>query len=107
MGKQKVGKVTEVPPGKMLGVQVIGRYFLLVNLDGKIFAMDGKCSHMGGELWNGKLAGNVVKCPRHGSEFDVTTGKVVGQVKFPLIGKAKDMRTYPITIEGDDIVLEF
>ena len=53
MTKQKVGKVAEVPSGKMLGVQANDRFFVLANVDGKIYAMDGKCSHMGGELWKG------------------------------------------------------
>ncbi len=106
MTKQKVGKVAEVPSGKMLGVQANDRFFVLANVDGKIFAMDGKCSHMGGELWKGKLTGKVVKCPRHGSEYDITSGKVVGQVKIPLIGKAKDMKTWPVIVEGDDLFLD-
>jgi nitrite reductase/ring-hydroxylating ferredoxin subunit len=48
----------------------------------------------------------MIKCPRHGAEFDVTSGKVVGQVKIPLIGKAKELKTWPVIVEGDDLFLD-
>lgn len=87
--------------------KVVGeRTFLLANVNGAIRIMDGLCSHRQGHLAKGKLKGNIVKCPVHGSEFDLETGKVLRGPKIPLIGKAKDMRTYAPIIEGDDILIE-
>ena len=35
-----------------------------------------RCSHRGGPLAEGDLVGGCLRCPWHGSEFDVTTGQV-------------------------------
>ncbi|MBN1109636.1 MAG: Rieske 2Fe-2S domain-containing protein, partial [Methanomassiliicoccales archaeon] len=87
-----MAKVGEIPPGTMMGVDIGGKYYLIANVEGDFHAMDGLCSHMAGQLWKGALEGNVVKCPRHGSRFDVRTGEVISNPKIPLIGKAKPMR---------------
>lgn len=106
MPKVKVAKLPEISPGTMMGLEVGDKRILLANVDGKLFAMDGLCSHMAGRLWEGTLEGPVVKCPKHGSRFDVRTGEVVSQVKIPLIGKAKPMKTYLTAIEGEDVLIE-
>jgi 3-phenylpropionate/trans-cinnamate dioxygenase ferredoxin subunit len=106
MPSMKVAKLSELPSGTMLGPEIMGKRILLANVDGNIYAMDGLCSHMAGRLWEGTLEGTVVKCPKHGSRFNVRTGEVVSQVKIPLIGKAKPMKTYQTTIDGDDVFIE-
>jgi Rieske [2Fe-2S] domain len=35
-----------------------------------------RCSHRGGPLVDGEIHGDCLRCPRHGSEFDITTGQV-------------------------------
>jgi uncharacterized membrane protein len=35
-----------------------------------------RCSHRGGPLVEGELHGDCLRCPWHGSEFDITTGQV-------------------------------
>lgn len=96
MTEVEIGKTAELPPGTMMGVEIKGAYYLLANVDGEYYAMDGICSHLAGRLWEGALSGHVVKCPRHGSRFDLRTGEVVGQPRIPLIGKAKPLRTYKV-----------
>ncbi len=105
MRSVKVAKLSELLPGTMIGVEIEGEHYLLANVDGKLFAMSGLCSHMAGRLWEGTMEGYVVKCPKHGSKFDVRTGEVVSQVKIPLIGKARPQRTYETSVDGDDIVI--
>jgi nitrite reductase/ring-hydroxylating ferredoxin subunit len=105
MPKIKVAELGEVPPGKMIGIDVQGKKMLLANVDGKMYAMDGICSHQGGHLWEGKLLGMTVKCPRHGSEFDIATGK---NLKGPWIpfGKAPNLKAYPVSLEGNAVFVE-
>ncbi|MGD1059835.1 MAG: Rieske (2Fe-2S) protein [Methanomassiliicoccales archaeon] len=105
MTKAKIGRQTDFPPGKLCGIDVNGKMVLVVTVDGKLCAVDGICTHMGGHLWEGKLIGNVVKCPRHGSEFDLRTGKVMKGPWVPF-GKAHDLNSYQVGIEGDDVVIE-
>ncbi|MHC1681236.1 MAG: Rieske (2Fe-2S) protein [Methanomassiliicoccales archaeon] len=102
----KVAKLSELSTGTMMGVEIEGKHYLLANVDGKLFAMSGLCSHMAGRLWEGTLDGYVVKCPKHGSRFDVRTGEVVSQVRIPLIGKAKPLDTYKTSVVGEDIFIE-
>lgn len=105
MGKTKVGTKAEVPPGKMVGVDVQGKKYVLANVDGSFYAIDGVCTHADGHLWEGTFNNGVVKCPRHGSEYDVNTGKVLKGPWIPF-GKAHDLETYPIIVEGEDIFLD-
>jgi 3-phenylpropionate/trans-cinnamate dioxygenase ferredoxin subunit len=101
MADMPVAKVGEVPPGTMKGVEVGGKKMLIANLGGKFYAMRSVCNHMGGPLEKGKLEGGVVTCPWHGSEWDVTTGKLV---KF-----ARELPPEPIykvTVVNDDILVD-
>ncbi len=100
-----VGKTSDIKPGTMTSIENEGKRYLIANVDGKYYAMDGTCSHRGGHLWEGKLDGLVVQCPRHGSRFDIRTGEVVGQPKIPLIGKARPLRVYTIKVQGEDLII--
>ena len=50
---------------------------LLVRRGGEIHAIGEVCSHFGGPLAEGKLEGNTIECPWHGSRFCVLDGSVV------------------------------
>lgn len=54
----------------------VGERVLAVFRQGDQFqVLDGICPHAGGPLAEGTLNGNVVTCPWHGWQFDVTTGR--------------------------------
>ena len=55
LAKTKVASKSELAPGKMIGVNVSGKWLLIANVQGNYFAMNGKCNHAGGELWKGTL----------------------------------------------------
>ena len=42
----EVGKVYEVPVGKLKHVEVQGKEIVISNIDGKFYAMDDRCGHM-------------------------------------------------------------
>jgi len=50
---------------------------LLVRRGKRIFALAETCSHLGGPLSEGKLRGNSVQCPWHGSRFALEDGRVL------------------------------
>ncbi len=57
---------------------------LLARRGGRIHALADTCAHLGGPLSEGKLEGNCVTCPWHGSRFDLASGAVVnGPSVFP------------------------
>jgi nitrite reductase/ring-hydroxylating ferredoxin subunit/uncharacterized membrane protein len=70
--------------GEMKRADAEGVPVLLVRREGEICALAHTCSHLGGPLSEGKLEGDVVQCPWHGSRFNVRDGSVVdGPATFP------------------------
>jgi len=96
----KVAKASGVPAGVVLGYEVDGKSVAVVNLGGKFFSFEDHCPHRGAKLSKGLLTDNVVICPLHGSQFDVITGeKIYGPAHGPV-------RTYPVKVEGGDILVD-
>jgi nitrite reductase/ring-hydroxylating ferredoxin subunit/uncharacterized membrane protein len=54
-----------------------GLPILLVKRGDHIFALAETCSHLGGPLSEGRLEGNTIQCPWHGSQFSLEDGSVV------------------------------
>lgn len=104
MGFVEVAKANDIPPGQMKLFTVGGKEVLVVNYEGRHYAVGGRCSHMNGELARGKLEGKMVTCPRHGSVFDVTTGECVTGPKIVFLKfRAKAVPTYEVRVEAGSI----
>jgi nitrite reductase/ring-hydroxylating ferredoxin subunit len=73
----KVASKEEVPEGKIKLVEANGTPVLLANIAGGYYAIGNKCTHRGCKLSSGTLDGGIVKCPCHGSKFNVKTGETV------------------------------
>ena len=50
---------------------------MAVNVEGKVFCLDGRCTHAGAPLSEGTLNGEVLTCPWHYSQFNITNGIVL------------------------------
>jgi len=72
----RVASSSEIPLDKMKIVQYKEQPVCLANVKGKYFAIRNACTHLGGPLAQGKLEGQIVECPWHGSRFDLATGEV-------------------------------
>jgi 3-phenylpropionate/trans-cinnamate dioxygenase ferredoxin component len=102
----KVAQTTEFSEGNKKKISLEDKKILLTKIQNSYYAIDNTCPHMGGSLYDGNLDGNNIICPKHGSIFDVTTGKVVQSGKLFFIKvKVHDIHSYPIKIEGIDIML--
>lgn len=91
MPKYVVASIDEIPPGERKLVEVRGRPIAIFNLDGDYFGILDRCPHQGASLCRGQLVGlveasepgeyrfsrqnEIVRCPWHGWEFDIRTGK--------------------------------
>ncbi len=107
LGFVKVAETSEVPVGKMKMIKIEEQEILIANVNGKYYAIGNICTHAGGDLSKGILDGNVVTCPRHGSKFDVTTGKVVSGPKVLFLRlKIKDESSFEVKVKGKDILLK-
>lgn len=61
-----------------------GVAIVLVKREGAIYAISETCPHLGGPLSEGKLVGNAIQCPWHGSQLALDDGHVVnGPTAFP------------------------
>ncbi len=66
------------------------------NIDGELYAVEDRCSHDDGPLvegdWEPEEA--VVICPRHGSRFDIRTGRPLTLPAF------EPVATYEVRVEN-------
>jgi 3-phenylpropionate/trans-cinnamate dioxygenase ferredoxin subunit len=86
-----VATTDEIGPGQRRIVEVEGRSIGVFNVGGRYYALRNTCPHAGAPLCEGTLSGlvtsgapgeygyeregEILRCPWHGWEFDVTTGR--------------------------------
>jgi 3-phenylpropionate/trans-cinnamate dioxygenase ferredoxin subunit len=97
MPELDVCPVEELPPGEVkivrAGELAIGVY----NADGELYAIEDRCSHDDGPLAEGDWdpEERVAICPRHGSRFDIQTGKALSLPAY------LPVETFPVrVVEG-------
>ncbi len=74
----RAAQAGEITPGSIHEFQVGATAVAVANVEGKFFAINNVCMHRGGPLGEGELDRQIVTCPWHGWQFDVTTGHMVG-----------------------------
>ena len=94
--------LVELPPGEKRLVEVEDLEIGVFNCNGTLLAIEDRCSHDDGELVEGEFDPDdcTVECPRHGSLFDLTTGRPKTLPAYAPV------RTFPVSIEDDTIILE-
>lgn len=107
MSFEKIADISDLKPGEKKKVIVDSKVILLTNIEGKYYAVDNKCTHMGGDLSLGTLEGSHIICPRHHGVFDVTNGKAVKDGKLLFMNaKTHDLEAYPVKVEGNQILID-
>jgi 3-phenylpropionate/trans-cinnamate dioxygenase ferredoxin component len=94
--------VEELPPGTTRIVEWEDLEIGVFNCAGEILAIEDRCSHDNGTLAEGELDEQecTVECPRHGSRFDLRTGKPLTLPAYVPVD------TFPVLVEDDMIKLE-
>lgn len=111
-----VARADEIAPGERKLVTIGGRSIAVFNVAGELLALRNRCPHQGGPLCAGELfgvlessspgvyryrrPGEMIRCPWHGWEFDLRTGRSW------LDPERTRVRTYPVTREHDKLVIE-
>jgi 3-phenylpropionate/trans-cinnamate dioxygenase ferredoxin component len=101
--KLDVCAAAELPAGQMRLVDAPdGVKIGVFNCGGALHAIEDRCSHDDGPLAEGEFDAEActVECPRHGSLFDVTTGRPKTLPAY------QPVQTYAVTIEDDTVKLE-
>jgi 3-phenylpropionate/trans-cinnamate dioxygenase ferredoxin subunit len=92
----EVCPVDELPPGSMKLVPAGAVMLGVFNVDGELYAIEDRCSHDDGPLvegdWEPEEA--VVICPRHGSRFDIRTGRALTLPAY------LPVETFPVRVEN-------
>lgn len=144
MAKHIVAAVADLPPGSRKLIEAEDRRIVVFNLAGEFFALNDRCPHEGGSLCAGRLtglvlstqpgayewtrAGEIIRCPWHGWEFDIRTGRshcdprtVRVRLYDVHVEHGAELReeldhkpatenlvaqTFPVTVENDYVVVE-
>jgi len=95
----KVCLLSDIPHEDMRCVSLSDRNVLVANTVNGVYVADEMCTHEDARLCDGNLSGTIVKCPLHGSRFDLISGKVLDDPANV------DLLTYPVTIVDDAIYI--
>lgn len=95
-----IAEVDDVPERGPLLVEVEGVEIGIYEVDGAFYAVANYCIHQGGPLCEGQVSGTldvdesyelvytreeeIVSCPWHGWEFDITTGNHLARDEFQI-----------------------
>jgi 3-phenylpropionate/trans-cinnamate dioxygenase ferredoxin subunit len=90
-----VAPVDEFPPGSVKIVRAGSIAVGVFNLGERMCAIEDRCSHDDGPLAEGDydLEDGVVICPRHGSKFDICSGRPLSLPAY------EPVDTFPVVVE--------
>jgi nitrite reductase/ring-hydroxylating ferredoxin subunit len=93
----RVAALSDVPPGEAKAVRLgEGRSIALFNVEGRIYATDNQCPHMGYPLTRGAVRHGILTCDWHGRSFDLEGG---GCFNY----ECDDLQTFPVDVRQDEI----
>jgi 3-phenylpropionate/trans-cinnamate dioxygenase ferredoxin subunit len=94
--------VEELPPGEVKIVREGDLAVGVFNVNGELCAIEDRCSHDDGPLAEGDFDPDegVVVCPRHGSRFEVCSGRPLTLPAYVPVA------TYRVRIEDGRVLLE-
>ena len=99
----EVARTDDIPEGEARRFVVERIEVAVANLgEGRFFAVDDICSHAEASLSEGEVDTDMetIECPRHGSTFDLRTGKPrTLPATVPIV-------TFPVKVEGETILIE-
>lgn len=73
-----LARTTELREGFRRVVRTGREEVLLLVHDGRPLLLQARCPHMGESLQRAAVDGDRLRCPRHGFEFDLRSGRVLG-----------------------------
>lgn len=74
MAEIEVAKSVDVREDAVLAVRAAGRALLLTRVEGRVHALENRCPHLGLPLTRGCVQNGAIRCPFHGSRFDLCSG---------------------------------
>ena len=93
---QTVGKLEDFEDGVGRAFAVNGRMVAVFLRDGKFFAIDDMCPHMGASLAEGHLDGDTVACPWHSWRFCIRDGTWEDNPRIKI-------DSFVVRVQGDEV----
>lgn len=97
MSQHAVGSLESLPNNAGFKLEIADERIAVFRVDDAVYAIGDRCSHAEASLSEGELFDLEVECPRHGAEFDITTGK---QLSLPA---TKPVPTYATEIRDGQV----
>ncbi|CAN5846742.1 non-heme iron oxygenase ferredoxin subunit [soil metagenome] len=97
--KVEVGELASLPRDRGIRVTVGENRVAMFRIGDDVYAIGDVCSHAEASLAEGEVFGTEVECPRHGSEFDLTTGEPRS------LPATQPVATYEVAIEDGTVFL--
>ena len=94
-----VAKTSEVDDDEAIAVSVGRQDIGIYKISGEYYALADICTHAYAALSDGYVEDGQIECPLHGACFDIKTGKAL------TAHAAVDLDSYPIKIDGDQILV--
>ena len=100
MTEVSIGRVEDLEGILLRGLTLRGREILLARLGDSWSAIGNVCTHEHCLLSNGRIIGENVQCPCHGSMFSLRTGEAK---HWPA---TDPVPVYPVTVNGGEVFIE-
>jgi nitrite reductase/ring-hydroxylating ferredoxin subunit len=94
-----VCRTDEIPTGERKIIEVNGLSIGVFHHNGQWYALRNSCLHRGGPVCTGTLENNILICPWHGFQYDVTNGRLIEDPSAKLA-------TYPVEVRDGEVHLQ-
>ena len=92
----RAARLDEVRAAGRISVRLAGRSLALFFHDGKVYAVDNRCPHMGFHLHRGTVQDGILTCHWHHARFDLESGGTFDQF-------ADEARIFPVEIRDGEV----
>lgn len=122
-----VCRTDELPPGGKKIIQIGNKSIGVFNISGEYYALLNVCPHQMAPLCEGRICGysppsdvgefkweregEIIRCPWHGWEFDIKTGKSifnphrVRTASYPVQVEETPVETFPVEIQSSSVLV--
>jgi nitrite reductase/ring-hydroxylating ferredoxin subunit len=96
----RAAMVSDIREGEAKAIRIgAGRSIALFKADGRIYATDNQCPHMGYPLTRGVVRHGILTCDWHGRSFDLEGGGCFNH-------ECDDLQTCPVEIRNDEVWIQ-